>query len=153
MVSEGRIAVYDAPGKPFEIRLFPIRPPRPDEVLVRIRMSTICRSDIHSYLGHRPNPSASEASDPIFQTPAWLITQANFPASSLRAWDRYITATTQVYRVQVVGHFDAGGPSARVEAVIDTNQGLPRILYWRDLTELGKGYDFQSSVRSEEIKN
>jgi putative phosphonate catabolism associated alcohol dehydrogenase len=25
-------------------------------VLVRIRMSTICRSDIHSYLGHRPNP-------------------------------------------------------------------------------------------------
>ena len=56
MVSQGRLAVYAAPGKPFEIRLFPIRPPRPDEVLVRIRMSTICRSDIHSYLGHRPNP-------------------------------------------------------------------------------------------------
>ena len=53
---QGRLAVYDAPNKPFEIRLFPVRAPRADEVLVKIRMSTICRSDIHSYLGHRPNP-------------------------------------------------------------------------------------------------
>jgi len=52
----GRLAVYDAPNAPFEIRRFPVRPPRRGEVLVKIRMSTICRSDIHSYLGHRPNP-------------------------------------------------------------------------------------------------
>lgn len=56
MVESGRLAVYDAPNQPFELRTFPIRPPRPGEVLVKIRMSTICRSDIHSYLGHRPNP-------------------------------------------------------------------------------------------------
>ena len=55
-VESGRLAVYDAPGKPFELRSFPLRPPRPGEVLVKIRMSTICRSDIHSWLGHRPNP-------------------------------------------------------------------------------------------------
>ena len=55
-VTSGRLAVYDAPNKPFEIRMFPIREPRKGEVLVKIRMSTICRSDIHSYLGHRPNP-------------------------------------------------------------------------------------------------
>jgi putative phosphonate catabolism associated alcohol dehydrogenase len=53
---QGRLAVYEAPNRPFEIRLFPVRPPRPEEVLVKIRMSTICRSDVHSYLGHRPNP-------------------------------------------------------------------------------------------------
>jgi alcohol dehydrogenase len=56
MVKSGRLAVYDAPNRPFELRSFPIRPPRAGEVLVKIRMSTICRSDIHSYLGHRPNP-------------------------------------------------------------------------------------------------
>jgi alcohol dehydrogenase len=56
MVTSGRLAVYDAPGKPFEIRSLPIRAPKQGEVLVKIRMSTICRSDIHSYLGHRPNP-------------------------------------------------------------------------------------------------
>ena len=56
MPESGRLAVYDAPNKPFEIRRFPVRAPRAGEALVKIRMSTICRSDIHSYLGHRPNP-------------------------------------------------------------------------------------------------
>ncbi len=56
MVTSGRLAVYDEPKAPFVLKSFPIRPPRASEVLVKIRMSTICRSDIHSYLGHRPNP-------------------------------------------------------------------------------------------------
>jgi putative phosphonate catabolism associated alcohol dehydrogenase len=52
----GRAAVYDKPNTPFVIRRFPIRDVKVNEVLVKISMSTICRSDIHSYLGHRPNP-------------------------------------------------------------------------------------------------
>jgi alcohol dehydrogenase len=52
----GRLAVYDAPNAPFALRDYPLRAPREGEALVRIRMSTICRSDVHSYLGHRPNP-------------------------------------------------------------------------------------------------
>jgi alcohol dehydrogenase len=55
-ITSGRLAVYDKPKAPFELRSFPIRAPKAGEVLVKIRMSTICRSDIHSYLGHRPNP-------------------------------------------------------------------------------------------------
>ncbi len=56
MTKTGRAAVYDAPNTPFVIREFPVRDVKPDEVLVQITMSTICRSDIHSYQGHRPNP-------------------------------------------------------------------------------------------------
>jgi putative phosphonate catabolism associated alcohol dehydrogenase len=52
----GRVAVYDAPNGPFRLVDYPLRAPRTAEVLVRVRMSTICRSDIHSYQGHRPNP-------------------------------------------------------------------------------------------------
>ncbi|MDA1089675.1 MAG: zinc-binding dehydrogenase [Proteobacteria bacterium] len=55
--AEGLIAVYDKPNAPFQLRSFPLRDPKPGEVLVRISMCTICRSDIHSYLGHRPNPT------------------------------------------------------------------------------------------------
>ena len=51
-----RAAVYDAPNTPFVIRSYPLRDVRPDEALVRVSMSTICRSDIHSYHGLRPNP-------------------------------------------------------------------------------------------------
>ena len=56
MSKTGRAAVYDEPNAPFVIREFPVRDVHPGEVLVKITMSTICRSDIHSYLGHRPNP-------------------------------------------------------------------------------------------------
>ena len=42
--------------KPFEIREYPLRDVAPGEALVKVSMSTICRSDIHSYLGHRHNP-------------------------------------------------------------------------------------------------
>lgn len=54
--ASGRIAVYDAPNAPFRIEERPLRAPLPGEVLVRVRMATICRSDIHSYHGARPNP-------------------------------------------------------------------------------------------------
>ncbi len=51
-----RAAVYEAPNEPFVIRNYPLRPVETGEVLVKVTMSTICRSDIHSYHGHRPNP-------------------------------------------------------------------------------------------------
>jgi putative phosphonate catabolism associated alcohol dehydrogenase len=54
--TSGRLAIYDAPNAPFRIDAYPLHPPAAGEVLVRIRMSTICRSDIHSWQGHRPNP-------------------------------------------------------------------------------------------------
>lgn len=53
--TEALIAVYDQPNASFELRMFPVRSPRPGEVLVKVRMCTICRSDIHSYQGHRPS--------------------------------------------------------------------------------------------------
>jgi putative phosphonate catabolism associated alcohol dehydrogenase len=56
MGRSGRAAVYDAPRAPFVITEYPLRPARPGEALVRVTMSTICRSDIHSYEGRRPNP-------------------------------------------------------------------------------------------------
>ena len=51
-----KAAVYEAPNTPFVLKEFPVRPTKRGEVLVRVTMSTICRSDIHSYEGRRPNP-------------------------------------------------------------------------------------------------
>ena len=51
-----KAAVYEAPNAPFALKEFPLRPAKRGEVLVRVTMSTICRSDIHSYEGRRPNP-------------------------------------------------------------------------------------------------
>ena len=95
--------------------------------------------------GARP-PASPDAADPIYQTPA-LADDRGQPAAERRCrrWSGTSPAGTQVYRVQVVGYFDGGGPAARVEAVIDTNGGRPRIVYWRDLTELGRGFDLHDA--------
>jgi type II secretory pathway component PulK len=100
-------------------------------------------TDVQTILNTRPQPGTTDPTDPVYQTAAWLLTDAKLPASTLQALERYVTAGTQVYRVQSLGYFDQGGPTARVEAVIDTNAGQPRIVYWRDLSELGKGFDIQ----------
>jgi alcohol dehydrogenase len=54
--ASGRVAVYDEPNGPFRLVDYPLRPPAAGEVLVRNRMATICRSDIHTWQGHRPGP-------------------------------------------------------------------------------------------------
>jgi len=51
-----KAVVYEAPKQPFIVREYPLRATRAGEALVKVRMSTICRSDIHSYEGNRPNP-------------------------------------------------------------------------------------------------
>jgi type II secretory pathway component PulK len=98
-------------------------------------------ADVQNIIEHRPDTSSPESPDPIFQTPAWLITEANFPPNTIQTLERYITARSQTYRIQSIGYFDGGGPTARVEAIIDTNNQRPRIVSWRDLTELGKGFN------------
>ena len=56
MMRTAKAAVYEAPNAPFVLKEYPLRPVGRGEVLVRVTMSTICRSDIHSYEGRRPNP-------------------------------------------------------------------------------------------------
>jgi type II secretory pathway component PulK len=101
----------------------------------------LAATDVQTIISTRPNPSSTDPPDPIFQTTTWLITEANLSPTTVQALDKYITARTQVYRVQAIGFFEKGGPTARIEAVIDTNMGYPRVLYRRDLSELGRGYD------------
>lgn len=97
-------------------------------------------SDVQSIMALQPKPANGDLANPTFQTPAWLYTEANVKASTLSKLEKYITTRAQVYRVQALGYFDNGqGPSARVEAVIDTNGGQPRILAYRDLSDMGKG--------------
>src|SRR5262249_40416961 len=108
--------------------------------LVLLALPGLAETDVDTILSTRPDPSSNTAPDPAFNTPAWLLTQAGLPVNTLKTLEKFITARTQVYRIQVIGHFANGGPSARVEAVIDTNRGRPRVVYFRDLSELGRGF-------------
>ncbi|MDP6510203.1 MAG: zinc-binding dehydrogenase [Dehalococcoidia bacterium] len=48
----GRLAVFQEPGKPFEIQERPLPPLEPGAILVKITLANICGSDLHMWRGH-----------------------------------------------------------------------------------------------------
>jgi len=101
---------------------------------------TLTEADVDAILTAR---SGLSPADSTLSSPAWLLTLAGIKPTVYQRIERYITTRSSVYRVQSVGYFGEGGPVARVEAVIDTNQGSPRFLSFRDLTDLDtpRGFD------------
>lgn len=97
----------------------------------------LTQDDVNNVTAAQPNLTPG---DPETVTGAWLVTQGGVSASAFQKLEPYVTGATQTYRVQSIGYFATGGPVARVEAVVDVNQGQPRIVYFRDLTDLGAGF-------------
>jgi hypothetical protein len=52
-----------------------------------------------------------------------------------------ITCGGDIYRLQVVGYFEQSGVSSRAEVIIDATTVNPKIVLWRDLSHLGRGFD------------
>src|SRR5579872_4513127 len=52
----GKVAVFHGQGKPFEIISMPLRKLKKGEILVRVKYTTLCGSDIHTYCGRRQEP-------------------------------------------------------------------------------------------------
>ena len=73
-------------------------------------------------------------------TTMWLYTDKILDLPTLRQIDPFICGKGDVFRMQVLGHFDTGGPVVRIEAIIDATQNPPEPIFFRDLTDLGRGY-------------
>lgn len=110
----------------------------PREVLLTI--PNLTEADADAILAQRDSLNPS---DPATVSGAWLLTTAGLSPDTFKKIEKYVTGRTMVYRVQSLGYLGQTGPVARVEAVIDTNQGAPRILYFRDLTALDTPRGFE----------
>jgi hypothetical protein len=108
----------------------------PYEVLLAIPGMT--ETDANAILSARGN---RDYTDLATLTGAWAVMEGAIKPATYAAMEKYITGRSSVFRVQSVGYFSQGGPVARVEAVIDASLSQPRILYFRDLTDLGRGFE------------
>ena len=79
---------------------------------------------------------------------AWLVRDQVVSLETFVKMCAYVTGRSLQYRVQSVGYFDKGGPVCRIEGVVDTTGPRPRILYYRELTSLGVGYDVWAESES-----
>ncbi|MEP2073365.1 MAG: type II secretion system protein GspK, partial [Rhodopirellula bahusiensis] len=87
----------------------------------------------------RSQDSGGTTSDRTHET--WPLTEGLVTVDQMRALLPLVTARGDVFRAQVIGFDSGSGLAARGEAVIDATTPNPRIVHYRDLTHLGRGFD------------
>ena len=66
----------------------------------------------------------------------WLLTEFLVDVTTMKSLMPFICVGGDVYGAEVVGYFGDGVATSRAEVVIDTTTEVPRILFWRDKTQL-----------------
>jgi len=74
----------------------------------------------------------------------WLLTYGIVDLETMKKLLPMVTTGGDVYRAQVVGYYDAEGPGARVEVVLDATQSPPVVKRRRELTQQGPGYSLDT---------
>ncbi|MCH7689102.1 MAG: alcohol dehydrogenase catalytic domain-containing protein, partial [Planctomycetes bacterium] len=74
MTAAARAMVFDAAGQPLQLRHFDLPELKPGEILVKICMTTLCGSDLHTFEGHRNTPCPTILGHEILGTVAALPT-------------------------------------------------------------------------------
>jgi hypothetical protein len=74
-------------------------------------------------------------------SPVWLLAEGVVDLATFKRLGPWLTTGGDVYSFQAVGYFDQGGPTTRLEAMIDATKAPPRVVFQRDLTGLGRGFD------------
>lgn len=133
------------------------------EIAPRINVNTAPLSVLSALPGVTPEDvtniiaarQGQDLTSPEMCTGAWLLTQAQMKPDVFKSLAPLVSGRSWTYRVHSVGYATPAegqattrGAAARIEAVIDvggrttdgTFTGLPRILYFRDLTDLGRGF-------------
>jgi len=81
---------------------------------------------------------------PFRDQETWLLIEGLVTLEEMTELMPYITAGGDVYRAQIVGYYDNLGPSARIEVILDATKAKPRIVSWKDISHLGRGYALET---------
>ena len=74
----------------------------------------------------------------------WLLSESIVTLDEMRVLTPFICAGGDVFRAQIIGYYQGGGPSSRAEVVFDATETTPRVLFWRDISHLGRGYALET---------
>ncbi len=111
------------------------------EVLLAIpdMTETIASSIVDERPAIESTGAASEAMS-LRASPTWLLGEGFVDLNTFRRLGPWLTTGGDIFSFQTLGHFDQGGPTTRLEAMIDATQNPPRVIFQRDLTSLGRGF-------------
>ncbi len=70
----------------------------------------------------------------------WILSEGLVTLDQMKTLMPFVCGGGSVYRAQVIGFFEQGGPAVRIEAVLDSSKTPAQVLFWRDISNLGRGY-------------
>jgi hypothetical protein len=83
----------------------------------------------------------AESDDLNRQFETWPMVEGILTLEEMRLLLPLVTCGGDIYRAQIVGYFESSGASHRSEVIIDATTVNPKIVFWRDLGHLGRGFD------------
>jgi hypothetical protein len=95
---------------------------------------------VDQILARRQQNPIDAQSDPTLACEAWPLLDGMVTLDEMKKMQPYVTAGGSIYQAQIVGYFDQGGPTVRIEVVIDATNLPAAIVSWRDMSYLGPGY-------------
>jgi hypothetical protein len=83
----------------------------------------------------------AETDDLNRQFETWPLIEGIVTLDQMRQLMPLLTAGGDIFRAQIVGYFEGTGASHRSEVIIDATTVNPKIVSWRDLSHLGRGFE------------
>ncbi len=75
------------------------------------------------------------------QFETWPLVEGIVTLEQMRLLLPLLTGGGDVYRAQIIGYFEGTGVSHRAEVIVDGTSLNPKVVSWRDLSHLGRGFD------------
>jgi hypothetical protein len=71
----------------------------------------------------------------------WPMVEGYVTTAQMRQLLPFVTTGGDAFRAQIVGYYEGIPGYSRAEVVFDSSRAKPQILFWRNLTHLGRGFD------------
>ncbi|NMC22050.1 MAG: general secretion pathway protein GspK, partial [Thermogutta sp.] len=82
-----------------------------------------------------------EPDDEQYRYETWLLADGVVTLEEMKALMPFVTCGGDVFKAQVVGYLGGGIPAVRHEVTLDATVRPARVLFWRDMSHLGRGFD------------
>jgi hypothetical protein len=73
----------------------------------------------------------------------WLLTSGIVTLEQMKLLSPFVCAGGDVYRAQIVGYYEDGSAASRAEVIFDATAAVPRVVSFRDISHLGRGYPLE----------
>jgi hypothetical protein len=88
--------------------------------------------------------NGTTSSNSAHDSETWILGEGIVTLTEMKSLMPYVCGRGSVYRAQIIGYFQGGGPASRSEVIFDATGTEPLVLFWRDMSHLGRGFALET---------